>query len=357
MASEDQVYRELQEHLDRETMGFPATQTGSDIKLLKLLFTPEQAKATLCVTRQPESVDRIHERANPEELTIEELERVLYETAGRGLLFLRDVDGTKHYKVIPYIVGFYETQVFNLTPEFRAASGAYMADGGGSAMADIKVPIMRTVPVEQSIEADLHVSNYDDIKVLVEQSEEPVVVFECICRKHSELDGHPCEKATLKESCMAFGAFAETYLEFGKGRQVSKAEALEVLRQSEADGLVFQPSNTQHAEYICSCCGCCCGMLMMQKMHPHPLEIWGSNHFVEVDPDTCTGCETCVEACQVGAMKFNEDDGVSVADLNRCIGCGVCVSVCPTEAITLRKKDPEVAPPKDYDEQQEILAT
>jgi NAD-dependent dihydropyrimidine dehydrogenase PreA subunit len=156
---------------------------------------------------------------------------------------------------------------------------------------------------------------------------------------------------------MAFGSFAETMLEFGKGREISKPEALENFRKSEAEGMVFQPSNTQQAEYICSCCGCCCGQLMMQKFHPHPVEIWDSNHFVEVDPDMCSGCEACVEACQVDAMKINEDEGVSVVDLNRCIGCGNCVPVCPADAITLRKKEREVAPPIDFDAQQEILTT
>lgn len=356
MPSEDKVYRELQEYLDRETIGFPATETGSDIKLLKLLFTPDQARATMCLTRKPESIDLICERANREEFTMEELERTLYETAGRGLVFLQDVDGTRCYKNMPYVVGFYETQVFNLTPEFRAANGAYMVDGG-HIFNDAKVPVMRTIPVEQSIAPDLHVSSYDDVKTLVDQSDGPIAVYECICRKNQELDGHPCQKATQRESCMAFGPFAETMTEFDKGRPISKPEALEILRKNESDGLVFQPSNTQYAEYLCSCCGCCCGQLIWQKFHPHPLEGWTSNYFAEVDPDICTGCETCVEACQVGAMKFSEDDGVSTVDLNRCLGCGVCVAACPVEAIALLKKEPEVAPPMDFDEQQEILAT
>lgn len=357
MASEDNVYRELQEYLDRETVAFPATETGSDIKLLKLLFTPEQARATMCLTRKPEPVESIYERANPEEFTIEELGDALYEAAGRGLVFFQKVDGIRHYKIMPFVVGFYETQIFNLTPEFTNAAVAYSMDGGGQAFFDTKIPIMRTIPVSESIEPDHHVSSYDHIRSLVDQSDGPVVVFECICRKHSEQAGNPCQKATQRESCMAFGPFAETMAEFNKGKKISKSEALDILRTNEADGLVFQPSNTQHAEFICSCCGCCCGQLISQKSHAHPLEIWESSYFVEVDADLCTGCEDCVEACQVNAMTFDEDAGVSAVDLNRCIGCGNCVPVCPVEAIALQKKVSENVPPKDYDEQQEILTT
>ena len=158
-----------------------------------------------------------------------------------------------------------------------------------------------------------------------------------------------------KETCMAFSSFAETFIEFSKGRQISKPEALEILRKNEEDGLVFQPSNTQFAEFICSCCGCCCGMLSLQKSLPQPLNHWTSNYFAEVDPDICSGCETCIDVCQVTAMKFNEDDRVSFIDLNRCIGCGNCVPACPDGAIALLNRESEVIPPKDHDALQEVI--
>ena len=351
MSSVDDVYRSLQEYLDEKTLGFPATESGSDIRLLKQLFTPEQARATMCLTHRLEPVDVIHARANHEEFTVEELERALYETAGRGLIVFQDVGGTRHFKNMPYLVGFYELQLDNLTPEFRAAAGAYAADEAfGPAFFGTEVPQMRTIPIQQSIIPEHHVSNYDDIKALVEESDGPIAIFECICRKQHELDGDPCRMTTRKETCMAFRSWAETVIEFRKGRQVSKPEALEILRKNAEDGLVFQPSNTQFAEFICSCCGCCCGMLGLQKALPQPLDHWTSNYFAEVDPDTCVGCETCIDVCQVGAMKFNEEDGVSFVDHNRCIGCGNCVPACPDGAIALVKKELEVVPPRSHED-------
>ena len=38
------VYRELQQHLDKFAVGFPATESGAEIRLLKHLFSPEEAK-------------------------------------------------------------------------------------------------------------------------------------------------------------------------------------------------------------------------------------------------------------------------------------------------------------------------
>ena len=50
MSTDEKTYRDLQEHLDKETLGFPATESGSDIRLLKQLFTPEQVKTVINLT-------------------------------------------------------------------------------------------------------------------------------------------------------------------------------------------------------------------------------------------------------------------------------------------------------------------
>jgi NAD-dependent dihydropyrimidine dehydrogenase PreA subunit len=214
---------------------------------------------------------------------------------------------------------------------------------------------MRTIPIQQSIIPEYHVSTYDDIRALVEESNGPIAVVECICRKEHELDGDPCQKTTRKETCLAFRSWAETLIEFNKGRKISQLEALEILRKNQEDGLVFQPSNTQFAEFICSCCGCCCGMLSLQRSLPQPLNHWISNYFAEVDPGICNGCEICIDVCQVAAMKFNKDDRVSFVDPDRCIGCGNCVQACAYGAITLLKKETDVIPPKDHDALYEVI--
>ncbi len=40
-------YRRLQKHLNSQPVGFPATPTGADIRLLKHLFTPDEARIAL----------------------------------------------------------------------------------------------------------------------------------------------------------------------------------------------------------------------------------------------------------------------------------------------------------------------
>jgi hypothetical protein len=47
MASEADVYRRLQQHLDRMPVGFPATRSGVEIRILRQLFSPEAAEIAL----------------------------------------------------------------------------------------------------------------------------------------------------------------------------------------------------------------------------------------------------------------------------------------------------------------------
>ena len=75
-----------------------------------------------------------------------------------------------------------------------------------------------------------------------------------------------------------------------------------------------------------------------------------ANCTAAVDAEACSGCELCLERCQVDALSMDEDLGVSVVDLHRCIGCGNCVTTCPEEAIRLVKKEREVKPPENLEE-------
>jgi len=50
-----------------------------------------------------------------------------------------------------------------------------------------------------------------------------------------------------------------------------------------------------------------------------------------INTEMCDGCETCVEACSVGAITMV--DATAVIDDGTCIRCAVCHDVCPSDAV------------------------
>jgi ferredoxin len=55
----------------------------------------------------------------------------------------------------------------------------------------------------------------------------------------------------------------------------------------------------------------------------------------KVDADTCTGCESCVDACPVNAIELVDD--IAVVDEDACTDCGECAEVCPVDAIAVQE--------------------
>jgi Na+-translocating ferredoxin:NAD+ oxidoreductase subunit B len=359
MEEKDDVYRSLQLHLDKETIGFPATKSGSDIRVLKTLFTPEQAEVATMLTHRYESLEQIYGRAGKGSKSLEEIELVLDSTAERGVIGHRKRNGTTQYRNIPYLIGMLEAAASNPTPEFVSASAEYAADGRfGRAFITTKVPQMRTIPVGVSVEVQRHVATYDAIREIVTTTVDPIVIIECVCRKGAADRGDPCKRTSRKETCMVFRDGAKNLIEGGGiGRQITKDEAFDILKKNEEEGLVLQPSNAQKPDFICSCCGCCCGILRLHKALPNPVSIWATNFYARVNPDLCSACGSCVEKCQTGAMKLSDRETVSVVDLARCLGCGLCVTSCLTGAIELRRKEAEIVPPADGEEMMEVIMT
>jgi electron transport complex protein RnfB len=363
MDSNDKLYRDLQIYLDKQTIGFPETQSGSDIALLKQLFTPEQAEVVMLLTYKGEPLDKIREEAEKTGKSAEETERLLNETAARGVIGFRTKDGVKHYRTIPLIVGMLEGAVITTPPEKKpplvAAAGQFFQDGLFIRdFVSTKIPQMRTIPIQKSIEPKHHIGSYDEIRKIIERNSGPIVILECVCRAGAEKQGQPCKQTSRKETCMALGDIARSLAESGKlGRSISKEEALDILQKNQEEGLVLQPSNTQEPEAICSCCGCCCGLLKIHKTIPNPVSHWATNFFAEVNEESCTACGECEERCQVDAMKLDDEKMTAAVDLTRCLGCGLCVDVCPEGAIELRHKTAETVPPPTSEDMMEVIMT
>ncbi len=346
MVGENQVYRDLQAQLDRLPIGFPSTESGVEIRILRHLFTPREGELACQLSMIPEPLDQIYDRFDKSRITTNELERALDHMVEKGSIMGRKIADRKLYSLIPFAVGMYEAQVDRLTRDFARDAKLYLEGEFGDEMYRTKIPQLRTIPVRKSIAAPekFSVSSYDDVRNIVENVDGRIVVLNCICRQTSNSIGESCTKTDLHETCIVLRWYADMFLGRGIGRSINKDEALAILDKAQEAGLVLQPANTQRPQGICCCCGDCCGILTTVKRFPHPAELYATNYYAEIDPELCTGCEICVSLCQLDAIRMV--NGVAVVDLDRCIGCGNCVARCEFNASQLRKKEIEIVPPK-----------
>ncbi|MFX1565571.1 MAG: 4Fe-4S dicluster-binding protein [Promethearchaeota archaeon] len=340
--SSNPVYERLREHLDNLPVGFPKTESGVEIRILRRLFSEEEAEMAIYLTYIPETVDQIAQRAGR---TSKEIEPILEQLADKGLIFRSHKGGTTQYRAEWFAIGIYEHQVNNMTKEFAEDFEQYMEEAlVDELVASADPPQLRVIPVAASLSPSMGILPHEDAREIVKMQSK-IAVAPCICKREKEVLGEACDKP--EEVCMVFSTGAYYYIENGYGREITVDEALKILDEAHEAGLVCSPSNDQRGFVICNCCGCHCGILTNLKKLPNPARLVASNYYAKVDVDSCTGCETCLDRCQMDAISI--EAGAAKIDLEYCIGCGLCVTTCPSEALSLKKKDKtEVSiPPAD----------
>ena len=335
------VYERLRARLDDMANGFPETESKVELRLLKKLFGEAEAELYLQLTPLLEKPADVAKRLGRD---TGETAEMMEQMAQKGLLFRKRKGDRVRYSVVPYVVGIFEHQLKRMDAEFARDHEEYFETAFGRTIHSFKTPILRTIPINRQMVADWPVAPFEDVLQIIERQEK-IAVAPCVCRTTTALAGKECDKP--KENCFSFGSHAEYYVENGMGRYITTEEAQKIVIDNEKAGLVMQPFNSQKVGGMCSCCGDCCGVLRSMKMHPKPAEMVQSNYFARVDEDECTGCETCLERCQMAAIAVTDE--LAAINLDRCIGCGLCVTTCPTEAIQLIKKmeDQLYDPPKN----------
>jgi Fe-S-cluster-containing hydrogenase component 2 len=330
---DEDIYRRLQQQLDQYSMGFPATDSGIEIMILKKLFSEEDARMFLKLKQKLETPEEIAARVK---MSRDDVAKKLRDMAKRGLLFSLKKDDKIWYSAASYLLGLYEFQVKRLDREMAYLFKKYHEERFGKALADLTSGYIRTIPIQHSVSTEHHIASYEDVSEILKKKDK-IVVTECMCRKTTNLISKGCDKPL--EVCFMFGSVAQYYLDHGLGREVGLDEALIKVTEAQEAGLVTQPASAQNPEVMCNCCGDCCDNLSALNNYSRPAEMVFSNYFAENEKDLCSGCEVCVERCQMAAIEMDEEN-IAQINLDRCIGCGLCVTTCPTEALTLTPKPP-----------------
>jgi Pyruvate/2-oxoacid:ferredoxin oxidoreductase delta subunit len=323
----DEVYERLREFLDRFPIGFPKTATGVEMRILRKLFTPEQAEAAVLLSPFPEEASQIAARTGRDASGLADL---LEGMADDGLVLRLRRKGRTVFQSAPFMIGLYEYSVKKIDRELAVMFKEFYDTALQTEMGASNIPGFKVIPVGRHIAADLTLLPYHRLEEEVRAARK-ISVAECICRKEARLMGHGCDHPL--EACLSFGAAAEYYIETGLGREITADEALDILKAADESGLVHAGANSKHLSNICNCCPCCCASLkgIVHKGHDKR-KYMNALYEAMVDGEACTACEACLERCPVGAILV--EDAARV-DRERCLGCGLCAGACPSEAISL----------------------
>lgn len=334
-----EVYRQLARHLDQLPAGFPSTDNGVELRILKRLFTPQEARIAIGLTMMLEPVSAIAHRLGMNEA---ELGPALNQMSRRGLIFRSTKQGQTLYMAAQFVIGIWEYHVNDLDPDLIKDFNEYAPHLMEHAWINRKTKQLRVIPVSRSIRADMRVMPYEAAEEII-RNQSKIVVAPCICRREHQMTGDGCDRPL--EVCLTFGSGAYYYEQNGLGRPISRDEALEILDEAMEAGLVLQPGNAQKPANICMCCGCCCQILKNLNNLEKPALAVDSNYYAEVDPGSCNACGVCETRCQMRAIELHDTACIRT---DRCIGCGLCIPSCEVDAIHLRARDAErqVVPPK-----------
>jgi electron transport complex protein RnfB len=138
------VYKKLARHLDTLPGGFPSTESGVELRILRRLFSPKEAELALCVSLIPEGSGVIAHRAK---IRRTEAEQRLAEMARKGLIMsLVSEAKPAQYLAAQFLIGIWEFHVNALDPELIRDFNEYRPLLFREAW---KFPRLRTIPVNR----------------------------------------------------------------------------------------------------------------------------------------------------------------------------------------------------------------
>ncbi|MCK8060740.1 MULTISPECIES: FAD-dependent oxidoreductase [unclassified Fusibacter] len=243
----------------------------------------------------------------------EKVDEALKHIAWTGLAFVNTINGVDMYWLDIFVPGHLEMinnnkELVEKHPEVALAF-YYFGSKKGPMAAGI-MPIgggpMRVLPIERAIDGNSKKVSYEEISKHLNEAS-TFSVSDCSCRTSREAMGEGC--GHLKEEmCVQLDHAAEYYIKTGRGREISREEAFDIIKRAEDNGLMHSVPNLDepgHTHAICNCCGCGCYAMRLANEYLNN-DIVRSNYKSEVEEDKCVACGECVDVCPTNALRLGQ---------------------------------------------------
>ena len=166
---------------------------------------------------------------------------------------------------------------------------------------------MHVIPVEKAINATNTSISIEHISHWLDKYEGSLSVGYCSCRNARRLYGEGSGEIQ-DDCCIGLGDFATYLVETGKGRPITKEEALAICQRAEDNGYVHQITNIDGQDKIFGLCNCDLGVCfaLRTSQYFNTPNMSASSFRAHVNKDNCVACGKCVEVCPAGAVKLGQ---------------------------------------------------
>ncbi len=352
--SDKEVYGKFFEWLNQTW--FKLSDADDMLPLLRARYTAEDASL---LTGMPFTGRSLTELAEMKQADRAELEARLDALAKKGIVFRRVKDGEPRYSLNDaYFVflrsSFWPSEADDSMQKLAPHVNQYFYHGFYDEYAKTHHKGLRTVHIDKTVEDTRRVLPYEDVAKIVDEREYWCVT-KCACRHRKKIDPDSPDCDMPMEACLHFDGLARYIVDNGIGREITREETHDILKEVAEAGLVHGASNWRDGvDTICNCCKCCCVWLEAYHVLGHASSIVPSSYLVRTQSEVCNGCGLCAKRCPMDALRLEESPvatnrfgKVSVLTSEHCIGCGVCVYKCPSGALTLERRSEPPVPPKD----------
>ncbi len=287
------------------------TEEDPRFKLLEKVVSEEMAEVALALEyRVHLSAEEVAKKCGK---PLERTSELLWDLAMAGVATVKREEKGDTYWYETWVPGIFEMVVNNKEnarkyPQIGKAFDDYGLLRNPLAAGNIPMGngLMRVIPIESAIDSESRRASYEEVSKYINEAR-VLSVSDCSCRTSREEMNQGC--GHLKEDmCIQLGDAAEYYIRTGRGREVTKDEAIEIIKKAERDGLMHQIPNTEgegHTHAICNCCGCSCYAMRAAGMYNNP-DMVRSNYVSTIDPEKCVGCGECVEVCPTNAIRLGQ---------------------------------------------------
>ena len=166
---------------------------------------------------------------------------------------------------------------------------------------------MHVIPVENAIPQHANSVSIEHISHWLDKYNGVLSVGYCSCRNARRLNGEGSGEIQ-DDCCIGLGDFAQYLVETGKGRYITKEEALHICQRAEDNGYVHQITNIDGEDKIFGLCNCDLGVCfaLRTSQYFNTPNLSASAYRAHVEKEKCVACGKCVEVCPAGAVKLGQ---------------------------------------------------